>query len=45
MEYVDDKGLSTYQRKLKWSLYCEVDSENDCDIEAVLKSLLNDLGE
>ena len=42
--YTEDSSLTEKQKELKWSLYCEVDLEDDEDIKAVLESLLKDLG-
>jgi hypothetical protein len=43
MKWIDDKTLTESQQKLKWYLYCEVEMEQDIDIEAVLESLLRDV--
>lgn len=43
MMFEEDSSLTEKQKELKWSLYCEVDLENDKDIKAVLKSMLKDL--
>lgn len=43
MRYYSDCTLTDIQRALKWSIYCEIELEDDNDIKAVLKSLLADL--
>ena len=42
MDFKEDSSLSEQQKRLKWSLYCEIEFEKDEDIKAVLMSLLED---
>lgn len=43
MQYKEDENLTSIQRDIKWSIYCELEFECDSDIKAVLNSILKDV--